>query len=103
MLATQLRDRARGAPPNMMREEHRSEPRRNCGARAATLFVRGLASPARVLNISTHGTMIETRAQASLDEPVVIAFEGCSPLHASVRWMNSGRIGLHFGRELVLG
>lgn len=98
----ELRELALGAPRNLMREEQRSEPRVDCDGLSATLFVRGRASPAQAINISPNGTMLETYARPSLDEHVVIAFEGCTPIHASVRWVKEGRIGLHFGREMLL-
>ena len=46
--------------------------------------------------------MIEAQARPALDEHVVVAFEGCTSIHASVRWVKDGRIGLHFGREMLL-
>lgn len=102
MPPSQARELALTLPRNMMREEQRAEPRRECDAESATLFVRGRATAASVINISTQGAMVETGARPSLDEHVVIAFEGCTPLHASVRWVKDGRVGLHFGRELIL-
>ncbi len=102
MQPAEARERGLTLPINLMREEQRSEPRVDCAGQNATLFVRGRASAARVVNISVHGTMIETEARPLLDEHVVIAFEGCTPVHAAVRWVKDGRIGLHFGRELVL-
>jgi hypothetical protein len=83
-------------------EEQRREPRIDCGGQLATLHVRGRASPAQAINISVHGAMIETAARPGLDEHVVIAFDGCTPIHAWVRWVKDGRIGLHFGREMLL-
>lgn len=97
-----VRQRGLTMPRNMMREEQRSEERRDGEGRAATLFVRGRTADADVINISTHGAMIETTATPALDDHVVIVFDGCTPVHASVRWIKDGRIGLHFGRELVL-
>jgi len=102
MLPAEARERALTLPRNLMRVDERAEPRHDVGGATATLFVRGRASTARVLNISTSGTMLETEAKAALDEQVVVAFEGCTPVHAWVRWVKDGRLGLHFGRELVL-
>lgn len=98
----QARERALTLPRNLMREEMRAEPREDADDRAATLFVRGRAEDAAVVNISVHGAMLETTAALALDEHVVVVFDGCTPLHASVRWSKDGRLGLHFGRELVL-
>jgi hypothetical protein len=102
MLPAEARELALTAPRNLMREERRAEPRIAGGGQSATLFVRGTANLARVVNISAHGTMVETDATPNLDDHVVIMFEGCTPVHASVRWVRNGRLGLHFGRELVL-
>ncbi len=102
MLPAEARERALTLPRNLMRVEQRAEPRHEVESATATLFVRGRASSARVVNISTSGTMLETEAKPMLDEHVVVAFEGCTPLHASVRWVKDGRLGLHFGRELLL-
>lgn len=97
-----VRERALTLPRNLMREEQRNEPRRDGEGASAALFVRGRASDARVVNISARGAMLESEARPELDEHVVIVFDGCTPVHASVRWVRGGRIGLHFGRELVL-
>ena len=42
------------------------------------------------------------RAQ-NLRVPVMIRFDGCSPLYAFVRWSRDGRLGLNFGCELTVG
>ena len=83
--------------------ERRSEPRfENLVERGALTF-RGAAYPVPVLNISSRGTMIESDLEPRLGETVIIRFEGCSPIHAFVRWVRDGRIGLNFGCELTLG
>ncbi len=97
-----VRQRALTLPRNMMREELRAEERRDGEGRSATLFLRGRATDAVVINISTHGAMVQTDARPALDDHVVIIFDGCTPVHSTVRWIRDGRIGLHFGRELVL-
>lgn len=102
MIPAEARERGLTQARNLMRDERRSEPRIECGGQSATLFVRGRANPARVVNISVSGTMLETAAPLALDEHVVVAFEGCTPIYAAVRWVKDGRVGLHFGRELVL-
>jgi hypothetical protein len=33
---------------------------------------------------------------------VIIRFDGCTPIHAFVRWVRDGRIGLNFGCEMIL-
>ena len=84
-------------------EERRSEPRHEDLVDASTLYFRGNAYPAPVLNISSRGTMIESGLEPRLGESVVIRFAGCSPIHAFVRWARDGRIGLRFGCELTIG
>ena len=56
-----------------------------------------------VLNISTRGTMIESGLVPRLGETVLVEFPECSRIHAFVRWVRDGRIGLNFGHEMVLG
>jgi hypothetical protein len=70
---------------------------------AATLYFRGGEYPVPVINLSSRGTMIESDVSPRLGESVVIRFDGYSPMHAFVRWVRDGRIGLNFGGEIVLG
>ena len=56
-----------------------------------------------VVNISSRGTMIESDIAPRLGESVIIRFDGCSPIHAFVRWARDGRVGLNFGCELMIG
>jgi PilZ domain len=102
MTAVEVRERRFAAPRNMMREEMRCEPRYDADGQYAVLFLRGSAHPSKVVNISTVGAMLETPAVPCLDDHVVIAFDGCTPVHASVRWVKDGRVGVHFGKVLVL-
>jgi hypothetical protein len=83
--------------------ERRSEPRFEGLAERAALTFRGNAHIVPVVNISARGTMIESDLQPRLGENVLIRFEGCTPIHAFVRWVREGRIGLNFGCELTLG
>jgi hypothetical protein len=101
-LAADARERGLAAPRNLMREEQRAEPRQDGAGQGATLFIRGQAVPGRVLDISPAGAMLETDAQPRLDEHLVVAFEGCTPVHACTRWVKDGRVGVHFGKVLVL-
>lgn len=82
--------------------EQRCEQRRDAAGQRATLFVRGVAYGALVGNISESGAMIKASARPLVDDHVVIAFDGCTPIHASVRWAKDGRIGLQFGPVLLL-
>jgi len=83
--------------------EQRCEPRYEGVVERATLYFRGEQHPVPVVNLSSRGTMIESTIAPRLGESVVIRFEGCSPMHAFVRWVRDGRIGLNFGGEIVLG
>ena len=83
--------------------DQRSEPRFEGVVERGTLYFRGQQYPVPVINLSSRGTMIESDVAPRLGESVVIRFEGCSPMHAFVRWVRDGRIGLNFGGEIVLG
>jgi hypothetical protein len=83
--------------------ERRSEPRFEGLAERAALTFRGAVHIVPVVNISSRGTMIESDLEPRLGESVIIRFEGCTPIHAFVRWAREGRIGLNFGCELTLG
>ncbi|MEA3041087.1 MAG: hypothetical protein QOC65_576 [Sphingomonadales bacterium] len=83
--------------------DQRSEPRHEGLIEGATLFFRGTEQHVAVVNLSSRGTMIESNIAPRLGESVVIRFDGYSPMHAFVRWVRDGRIGLNFGGEIVLG
>ena len=83
--------------------ERRSEARQEGPADGAMLSFRGADYRVPVINISSRGTMIESDIAPRLGESVVIRFDGCSPMHAFVRWWRDGRIGLNFGGEIILG
>ena len=83
--------------------DRRGEDRREGLIDTALLHFRGKPYRVPVINISSRGSMIESDIAPRLGESVVIRFDGCSPMHAFVRWVRDGRIGLNFGHELVLG
>ena len=83
--------------------EQRCEPRHEGLVESATLYFRGSQHHVPVVNISSRGTMIESGIAPRLGESVVIQFDGYSPMHAFVRWVRDGRIGLNFGGEIILG
>ena len=83
--------------------EQRSEERHDGLVESATLYFRGAEHQVGVINLSSRGTMIESGIAPRLGESVVIRFDGYSPMHAFVRWVRDGRIGLNFGGEIVLG
>jgi hypothetical protein len=84
-------------------EERRSEERHEGLVERAVLHFRGGQFEVLVINISSRGTQIECPIAPRLGENVIVEFEACSRLHAFVRWVRDGRIGLNFGHELVLG
>lgn len=83
--------------------EQRSEARHAHAVDRAALFFRGQEHVVPVINLSTRGAMIEASVLPRIGENVVIMFEGCARMHAFVRWVRDGRIGLNFGHEIVLG
>ena len=56
-----------------------------------------------VINISARGTMIESGIVPRIGETIVVQFDNCTRIHAFVRWVRGGHIGLNFGHELILG
>jgi hypothetical protein len=46
--------------------------------------------------------MVECDLIPRLGETIIVEFEHCSRIHAFVRWIRDGRIGLNFGHEIVL-
>lgn len=83
--------------------DQRSEDRHPGVVDAACIYFRGEAYQVPVINISSRGTMIESNLMPRLGETIVVEFQDCSRIHAFVRWIRDGRIGLNFGHEIVLG
>jgi len=83
--------------------DHRCEERHSGLVERARIYFRGESFDVKVVNISSRGTMIESDLTPRLGENVVVEFEDCSRIHAFVRWIREGRIGLNFGHEIVLG
>jgi hypothetical protein len=84
-------------------DERRCEDRHTGLVESATLLFRGEAHQVAVVNISSRGTMIECALFPRIGETMTIQFDQCSRIHAFVRWVRDGRIGLNFGHEIVLG
>jgi hypothetical protein len=91
--------------PRMQRRiiDQRSEERYSDIVDRAVVTFRGQDYIVPVVNISTRGSMIESEMMPRIGETVIIQFENCSPIHAYVRWVRQGRLGLNFGHEIVLG
>jgi len=83
--------------------DQRSEERYVGIVESALLQFRDQLLTVPVVNISSRGTMIEAEIRPCIGESVLIRFEGCTPVHAFVRWVRDGRVGLNFGHEILLG
>ena len=83
--------------------DQRSEERRADLVERAMITFRGQEYLVPVLNISSRGTMIECDILPRIGEAVVVQFEHCTRIHAFVRWVREGRLGLNFGHEIILG
>ena len=82
--------------------DDRSEPRHHGLVERAVIVFRGQDYLVPVVNISSRGTMIECDILPRIGETVLIQFENCCRIHAFVRWVRDGRVGLNFGHEIIL-
>lgn len=82
--------------------DQRSEPRLVDVADRAVIFFRGQDYLVPVIDISSRGTRIESTIMPRIGETIVVQFENCCRIHAFVRWVRDGNIGLNFGHELIL-
>ena len=83
--------------------DQRSEERRTDLVDRAVITFRGQDYLVPVCNISSRGTMIQSDIAPRIGEAIVIQFENCTKIHAFVRWVRDGSIGLNFGHEIILG
>ena len=83
--------------------DQRSEERLSDFAERALITFRGQDYLVPVCNISSRGTMIQSDIEPRIGEAVVIQFENCTKIHAFVRWVRDGSVGLNFGHEIILG
>ena len=83
--------------------DQRAEERRSDLIDRAVLFFRGQEYIVPVVDISSRGTRVACDIQPRIGETLVVQFENCSRVHAFVRWIRDGRIGLNFGHEIILG
>ena len=83
--------------------EQRAETRHGDVVARAVIFFRGQEHLVPVVNVSARGTMVEAAIAPRIGESVVVQFDGCTRIHAFVRWVRDGRIGLNFGHEIILG
>jgi hypothetical protein len=83
--------------------DQRSEERHSGDVERAIITFRAQEYLVPVVNISCRGTMIECDILPRIGEAIVIQFEHCTRIHAFVRWVRDGRVGLNFGHEIILG
>ena len=83
--------------------DQRSEPRDSDRVERAAIHWRGQEYIVPVVDISSRGTRIRTDITPRIGETILVQFEECSPVHAFVRWIRDGNVGLNFGHELILG
>jgi hypothetical protein len=70
--------------------------------RAAIVRVDGIASPARIRDISQSGIKLETRGALTVNGDVVVTPEGMDPIAGVVRWRDEDRAGIVFNRIVPL-
>jgi hypothetical protein len=83
--------------------EQRTEPRQEGVVDRAILVFRGQDHLVPVINISSHGTMIESDILPRIGEPVTLQFENGVRVKADIRWVRDGQVGLSFGQSIVFG
>ena len=83
--------------------DQRCEDRSSDVVERARLHFRGQEYVVPVIDISSRGTRVEAGFNPRIGEAVVVQFEHCARMHAFVRWVRNGHVGLNFGHELVLG
>lgn len=83
--------------------DQRSEERYEDVVDRAVIFFRDQEYIVPVLNISSRGTMVECDIMPRIGETIVVQFQDCTRIHAFVRWIRAGRLGLNFGHEIILG
>lgn len=70
--------------------------------RAAIVRIDGVASPARIRDISQSGVKLETKAALAINCDVVVTPDGLDPIAGVVRWRDDERIGIAFNRIIPL-
>ena len=105
---THCEQRATGlaAIPIARQEARRHNQRRedrhlNLVDRASIVF-RRKRHEVGVVNVSSHGVMIDADIEPRVGERIEIRFEDCNPTLSFVRWIKGARIGLEFSDETVL-
>lgn len=83
------------------RTNQRSEDRFLDVVERATIVFRRKKSLVRIVNVSGGGVMIESNIVPRIGEVIGLEFENFDPLHAVVRWVRDGRIGLDVGEGAI--
>ncbi len=116
-----------GAKPELVVRKERGEPRRSAGlaaipivrqearrhnqrredrhvnlANKADIVFRRKRYEVEVVNVSSHGVMIEADIEPRVGERIEIRFEDCNRTLCYVRWVKGRKIGLEFTAETVL-
>jgi hypothetical protein len=82
----------------------RAEARRSAYDREAMVSLRGQSHPAKVINRSDSGAMIESPVQPMIGEPMEIDLGTGESEPCVARWLRDGRIGVEFGsHDLLVG
>ena len=82
----------------------RGEARRSAYDREATVSLRGQSHPAKIINRSDSGAMIESPIQPVIGEPLEVDLGDGEPEPCVARWLRDGRIGIEFGsHDLLVG
>jgi hypothetical protein len=80
--------------------DQRSEPRAPADPNTAVLHFRGNDHVVQLVNLSSSGAMVEFPRLAWIGERVTIQLMDRGTVHAEVRWVKDGRIGLAFAASL---
>jgi hypothetical protein len=84
------------------RTDQRREDRHMNLVDGAVITFRRKRIEVEVINISSHGVMIDSDIEPRLGERVEIRFEDCNRTMCTVRWIKGRQIGLEFAAETVL-
>lgn len=84
------------------RHNQRREDRHMNLAEKAVITFRRKRVEVSVVNVSTHGVMIDSDIEPRLGERIEIRFEDCNRTLCYVRWVKGRQIGLEFTSETVL-
>lgn len=80
----------------------RKEERLHGVVDAAILHFDGCKYDARVVNVSSQGTMVETTFSPWIGDSIQVQFADCNPTDCVVRWVRGGRLGLEFAEGTTI-